>query len=76
MADFCSQCSIELFGEDFKDLANLGNGKPLRENFGWMAICEGCGHTVVDNDGKCVAKWCDKKHRKEPPHTETVINND
>jgi len=67
MADFCSQCSIETFGEDFKDLANLGNDKPLREGFGWITICEGCGHTVVDDNGKCVAEWCGTHGKKSSP---------
>ena len=46
MADFCSQCSIEHFGKDFGDLANLcGNGEVAQ------VICEGCGLIWVDHDG-------------------------
>ena len=54
MADFCKQCSIELFSEDLKDLAGLGGGKPLEPNHGWETLCEGCGPTIVDEKGTCI----------------------
>lgn len=55
MADFCQQCSIEQFGEDFKDLAGLGgNSIILEEGRGYLALCEGCGSTLVDNEGRCI----------------------
>lgn len=61
MADFCKQCSIENFGEDFGDLANLcGIGK-----FGFE-LCEGCGCTIINRDGECVSAQCLKKHGKSP----------
>lgn len=62
MADFCKQCSLELFGEDNGDLKGLGDGRKLEPGFGWTAICEGCGFTIVDDDGACINKYCDKKH--------------
>lgn len=62
MADFCSQCSINNFGKDFGDLKGLG--KELLPGYGWLCICEGCGITLVDNQGKCVSKSCLKKHNK------------
>lgn len=62
MADFCQQCSIEVFGEDTRDLAGLGDGTPLREGYGWKAICEGCGFTIVDDAGKCINKHCLRNH--------------
>ncbi len=62
MADFCQQCSIELFGDDFKDLAH--------DEKGFLEIiCEGCGWTVVDNNGKCVWKNCEK-------HKGTILKNE
>lgn len=65
MADFCTQCSIELFGEDIGDLAHLGGDrKPLEEGYGYGVICEGCGPTVVNDTGACVAVYC-KKHGDE-----------
>ena len=37
MADFCKQCSIREFGEDFRDLAGICQPGALA----WV-ICEGC----------------------------------
>ncbi len=54
MADFCKQCSIEHFGEDFEDF-KPHNKAPLKEGFGWAALCEGCGPTLVDDNGACIA---------------------
>ena len=59
MADFCKQCSIEIFGEDSKDLANLRK-ETLLEGYGLLVLCEGCGFTMVDNDGKCILVKCPK----------------
>jgi hypothetical protein len=64
MADFCHQCSIELFGEDFKQLAGLGDGSKLEPDYGWPALCEGCGPTIVDDEGKCLYADCMRKHGK------------
>lgn len=54
MADFCKQCSIENFGEDFRDLADWLPPEE-KETPGLLVrvLCEGCGATVVDNNGKC-----------------------
>ncbi len=53
MADFCMECSIEIFGEDFGDLAGLGNGETLPAGHGWSCLCEGCGYMIlVDDLGK------------------------
>lgn len=62
MADFCKQCSEELFDEDFKELAGLGDGSKLEPGFGWPALCEGCGPTTVNDDGICTAKNCLRQH--------------
>ena len=62
MADFCMQCSIELFGEDCGDLANLYPDEELLPGYGWAVLCEGCGPAIVDYDGRCIAKHCLKKH--------------
>lgn len=57
MADFCKQCSLEMFNKDFGDLAHLGKTPPPAD-MGFSALCEGCGPTIVDWDGVCIAKWC------------------
>ncbi len=67
MADFCKQCSIEVFGEDSGDLVGKGDGSELKPGYGWLALCEGCGQTAVDNDGTCVATKCFKKHGEVDP---------
>jgi hypothetical protein len=62
MADFCKQCSEDLFGEDFGDLANL----PEPDANGYSnVICEGCGMAKVDAKGVCWSKTCLKRHGME-----------
>ena len=58
MADFCKQCSIELFGEDYGDF-KPHNPAPLKPGYGWPVLCEGCGPTLVNNEGECIAKDCE-----------------
>ena len=47
MADFCKECSIRIFSEDFADLAGLcGRGEEAE------VLCEGCGGLIcVDYTG-------------------------
>lgn len=61
MADFCKQCSIDTFGEDFHDMAGLG---PAGCEAEWLCqvLCEGCGPTMVDQSGTCVDPHCLEKH--------------
>jgi len=51
MADFCYDCTAELFGDgkrnDFAD--EWGEDRDL-----WNVLCEGCGFIVVDKSGKKV----------------------
>ena len=65
MADFCKQCSIEMFGEDFENLKGLGDGTELKPGYGWSVLCEGCGPIIVNDDGECIDKGCLKKHGDE-----------
>jgi hypothetical protein len=65
MADFCKQCSIELFGKDFGELANLGKGRELEPDHGWLVLCEGCGPIYVDEEGNCLSVDCEGDHRKQ-----------
>lgn len=62
MADFCKQCSLEIFGEDCGDLAGLC---PDNEGEDWwpVVLCEDCGPTQVNNDGACISD-CDKQHHQ------------
>ena len=64
MADFCQQCSIELFGVDHKDLAGLSSEEDTKEGLYCVVLCEGCGAIQVDHRGKCVTVGCLKQHNK------------
>lgn len=59
MADFCKQCSLEIFGEDFEDLKGL-----CEEGHTTFTLCEGCGFTAVNHLGVCVCVDCLKEHGK------------
>lgn len=61
MADFCKACSIDLFGEDHRELANIVTAQEWAEGKVAVVICEGCGHTFVDSEGNCIHNHCLKK---------------
>lgn len=65
MADFCQQCSIEHFGEDFGDFAVLVTEEAVKQDRAAIVLCEGCGPIAVDHKGKCLSSDCDKKHGKD-----------
>lgn len=46
MADFCKECSIEVFGEDCGDLAGL-----CEDDECIAVLCEHCGFILVDHTG-------------------------
>lgn len=60
MADFCSQCSLEIFLEDSKDLTGFARGGYKDVKY-LHTLCEDCGDTIVDNQGVCVGD-CLKHH--------------
>lgn len=60
MADFCRQCSIEEFGEDFGDHARPGEILP--DDRCYYVICEGCGIVGVNEKGECLTPDCLQKH--------------
>lgn len=62
MADFCKQCSIDIFGEDFKELAGQLTEAQVAQGMLARSICEGCGFTYVNQDGECCDPHCLKKH--------------
>ena len=64
MADFCKQCSLEIFGEDFKDLSNISDEGETELGRFPIVICEGCGVTQVNHEGICVSPDCLKNHGK------------
>lgn len=70
MADYCLQCSLEIFGKDFRELAGLSSPEDTRNKRYALAICEGCGPIQVDHDGWCVSDDCSKRHGE---HIDTLI---
>jgi len=58
MADFCKQCSIEIFGEDFGDLSDITTKMKTKDGIYAFVICEGCGIIQVDHEGKCISNDC------------------
>ena len=60
MADFCKQCSIDVFNKDFEDMKNLCKPEEMAS-----VLCEGCGFCYVNSQGECISKDCLKKHGQE-----------
>lgn len=53
MADYCKECSEILFGNDFRELADLSKPEDTAKGVCVQVLCEGCGPTLVDHDGLC-----------------------
>ena len=64
MADFCRQCSIETFGEDFGDLKGLSTPEHTAQGLYAVVLCEDCGPIQVDHEGNCISPDCWKKGHK------------
>lgn len=62
MSDFCQQCSIAVFGDDFRDLAGLLTPIEAAQGYGVRVLCEGCGDAFVDDKGRCHSHNCLKAH--------------
>lgn len=67
MADFCHQCSEDLFGQDYRDLAGLCEPG---EFVG--VICEGCGFVSVDHEGVCQGGQHCMEHHEESKKSDIV----
>lgn len=61
MADFCKQCSIDMFGHDYGDLAGVTTEEAWQGKMACTVICEGCGPIQVDPQGNCVSPDCECK---------------
>lgn len=72
MADFCQQCSMELFKEDFGDLAGLITEQEVAQGLGANVLCEGCCNAFVDHLGRCHSHHCLRKHGAELPAADTA----
>jgi hypothetical protein len=64
MADFCWQCTEELFdsvGGVDNDFSTILDSAEDKENCTAAVLCEGCGPTRVDHTGKCTGD-CMRQH--------------
>jgi hypothetical protein len=50
MADFCKACSIQVFGEDYGDLAGLTTPENVADGLYCNVLCKGCGAIQVHPD--------------------------
>ncbi len=64
MADFCLQCSQDM-GFDEPDLAGITSQSEWESGLARQVLCEGCGVTLVDPDGKCITN-CLLHHNTSP----------
>lgn len=64
MADFCKQCSEEIFDKDYGDFKGIITEKQSKEGYAMPVLCEGCGPTYVDHEGKCIGIYCIKHQPK------------
>jgi len=62
VADFCKQCSVDSFGEDYHDLAGISTEADTKAGLFATVICEGCGFIQVDHEGRCVTIDCLEHH--------------
>lgn len=63
MADFCKQCAVRVFGKGTpSDFERPEWGETAR----FEVLCEGCGWTQVDRNGRCNAPWC-PRHSDDAP---------
>lgn len=57
MAEFCNQCAKDLLFEP-GDFAGRITEEKVREGFGSVVLCEGCGVILVDHEGNCISVDC------------------
>jgi hypothetical protein len=64
MSEFCKQCSILIFGEDFGNLKGISKPEDAEKNIYPIVICEGCGPIQVNPEGECISNDCLKAPHK------------
>lgn len=69
MADFCTQCTAELLGEEGHsgDFVGLSTAAETAAGLYQIVLCEGCGAIQVDHTGRCVSVDCIKRHGESSP---------
>jgi len=58
MSQFCKQCSMYYFGEDFKDFAGISTKAITKTKRYPVVLCESCGTIQVNHNGKCISDRC------------------
>jgi len=55
VANFCYDCSIDMFGDEVtNDFAGLVDKDLVKKGYALPVLCEGCGDIMVDHLGKKV----------------------
>lgn len=65
MADFCRQCSVELFDADAGDLRGVTTDEEAKQGLYAVVLCEGCGPCQVTKEGICISSDCLKRHGED-----------
>ncbi len=65
MADFCKQCSADMFPGGSNDFEGMITEEKVKDGYYMPVLCEGCGPTGVDHEGRCINVDCLKKHKLE-----------
>jgi hypothetical protein len=66
MADYCQQCSLEIWQHDHGDLAGLSGPEDTAAGLYAVVLCEGCGPIQVDHAGRCVSTDCAREGHHAP----------
>lgn len=54
---FCADCSIIIFGRDFKDFAGLITEEKEAEGYGMLVFCDNCGEIYVNSQGEKITEY-------------------
>lgn len=74
MADFCRQCSAELFGPDLEnDMSGRVTEPEFLGGFVGTGLCEGCAGGEFALDGSCLGS-CEKPEHGEVVEVGTAVH--
>lgn len=66
MADFCRQCTKEVWGEDDSDFVLETSNANEQTAY---VLCEGCGYILVNGAGTCIDPTCKLHGEKNATHS-------
>lgn len=73
MADFCLECSDNMFGEGYCDFIGVTLPETWARGEACVVLCEGCGWIQVAPNGACVSEDCLKKDN--PDHIKVRLQS-